>query len=147
MKETIYNNLLKNRLLKDVDEIAIFEESLNELKDNFNEDDIVKLFEVLDDKTENTEVMFGVIHLIETLSSEQAFFNTIEGIVKLKKYSPEWAKIIVYRCLNDLFSIEMLKKIIPNLNSEMRTEMCDLLMEIKAEDEEKFGEPINQILI
>ena len=45
----------------------------------------MELCQILDDNTMEFEVMFGVIHLLETLSSEEAFINTIEGVVELKK--------------------------------------------------------------
>ena len=41
MKKTLYNNLWNNRLLKNSNEIAIFEENLIELTENFGEDDII----------------------------------------------------------------------------------------------------------
>ena len=94
MKKTLYNNLWNNRLLKNSNEIAIFEENLIELTENFGEDDIIELCQILDDKTDDSEVMFGIIHLLETLSTKQAFINTVIGVVKMKSRSPEWAKII-----------------------------------------------------
>ncbi len=122
-----------------------FEECLNQLADDFKVNDIVELCQILDDNTMEYEVMFGVIHLLETLSSEEAFVGTIMGVVKIKKHSPIWAKTIVYRCLNDAFSIEMINKILPTLHKEIKDGFYDLLSEIKVEDEQRFGDAIKKI--
>lgn len=105
MKQTLYSQLYENRLLKNNNQIVVYEECLNKLADDFKDEDIVELCRVLDDKTMEFDVMFGVIHLLETLSSEEAYMNTITGVVELKKHSPIWAKTIIYRYLNDEFSI------------------------------------------
>jgi len=130
MKKTLYNNLWNNRLLKNSNEIAIFEENLIELTENFGEDDIIELCQILDDKTDDSEVMFGIIHLLETLSTKQAFINTVIGVVKMKSRSPEWAKIIIRRCLNDEYSAKMLKEIYAILDDEIRIEFSKLLKEL-----------------
>ena len=97
MNHALYTKLYENRLLKNDVQIATFEECLNQLTDDFKEDDIVELCQILDDNTMEYEVMFGVIHLLETFSSEEAFASTIVGIVKIKNHSPIWAKTITYR--------------------------------------------------
>ena len=145
MNKIIYTNLYEKRLLKNADEINIFEENLDELASNFKEEDILELCQILDDSTTDFEVMFGVIHLLESLSSEAAFLKTIEGVVKLKKHSPEWAKTVMYRCLNDSFSIDMINTIFPSLNEEIKDGFYKLLSEIKIEDEENFGDAIKKI--
>ena len=145
MNQALYTKLYENRLLKNDVQIATFEECLNQLTDDFKEDDIVELCQILDDNTMEYEVMFGVIHLLETFSSEEAFASTIVGIVKIKNHSPIWAKTITYRCLNDAFSIEMINKILPTLHKEIKGGFYDLLSEIKAEDGQKFGDSINEI--
>lgn len=145
MNQVLYTKLYENRLLKNAVQVSTFEEYLNQLADDFKEDDIVELCQILDDNTMEYEVMFGVIHLLETLSSEEAFVSTIVGIVKIKRHSPIWAKTITYRCLNDAFSIEMINKILPVLCKEIKDGFYDLLSEIKAEDEQRFGDAIKKI--
>lgn len=145
MKQTLYSQLYGNRLLENNNQIVVFEECLNKLADDFKDEDIVELCRVLDDNTMEFEVMFGVIHLLETLSSEEAFMNTITGVVELKKHSPIWAKTIIYRCLNDEFSIKMINNILPYLNKEVKNGFYSLLSEINAEDGQQFGDAINKI--
>lgn len=146
MEKTLYNNLWANRLLKNSNEIAIFEDNLTKLAETFNENDIIELCQILDDKTDDSEVMFGIIHLLETLSTEQALINTVIGVVKMKSMSPEWANIIIYRCLNDEYCVGMIREIYVTLDEEIRTEFSKLLKEIKKEDEEIFGKAVSEIL-
>lgn len=146
MEKTIYNNLWANRLLKNSNEIAIFEDNLTKLAETFNENDIIELCQILDNKTDDSEVMFGIIHLLETLSTEQALINTVIGVVKMKSMSPEWANIIIYRCLNDEYCVGMIREIYVTLDDEIRTEFSKLLKEIKKEDEEIFGKAVSEIL-
>ncbi|MDE6568627.1 MAG: hypothetical protein K2K70_12975 [Lachnospiraceae bacterium] len=146
MEKTLYNNLWANRLLKNPNEIAIFEDNLAKLAESFNENDIIELCQILDDKTDNSEVMFGIIHLLETLSTEQAFINTVIGVVKLKSMSPEWANIIIYRCLNDEYCVRMIREIYVTLDNEIRTEFSELLKEIKRQDYEIFGKAVSEII-
>lgn len=145
MNQAIYTELYENRLLENNVQIAIFEECLNRLADDFKDEDIVELCRVLDDNTMEFEVMFGVIHLLETFSSEEAFMNTIKGVVELKRHSPIWAKTIIYRCLNDEISIKMINIILPTLHKEIKDGFYALLSEIKTEDEQQFGDAIKKI--
>ena len=89
MKKEIYTALYGNRLMRNDGEIETFERNLELLAETFTEEDIIELCSVLDDGTQNEEVMFGAVHLLETLSSETAFENIIRGIAKMSCASPE----------------------------------------------------------
>ncbi len=146
MEISLYKKLYENRLLENNEQILLFEEALNELACNFGDDDIVELCQVFDDNTMNDEVMFGAIHLLETLSSESAFINTIIGIAKMNIAGHRWAKIIIYRCLNDDYSIEMINRILPNIENESRAVFFNLLDEILKEDAQRFGAAIKKVV-
>ena len=146
MKKEIYTNLYNNRLLKNNNEIETFEENLEILSETFTEEDIIELCSIFDDRTENVEVMFGAIHLLETLSSEKAFENTIKGVVEISYKSPEWANIIIYRCLNDELSVQMINRIKNRLDKKIINRFKEILIEIKKEDEERFGRVIDMIV-
>lgn len=146
MDNEIYNNLLKNRMLRDNNEIEIYEHNLKMLSETFSEGDIMELCSTFEDKTHIFEVMFNAIHLLETLSSEKAFENTIIGVVSLRDTSPEWSSIIVYRCLNDDFSVQMIKKVYSRLEKKVSSQFKKILQEIKKEDSERFGKTVDEIL-
>lgn len=146
MDKKLYSKLYNNRLLKDNQECETFIQSLDLLAETFCEDDIMELCTIFDDKTEDSEVMYGAIHLLETLSSETAFINTIKGLMILNQTSPEWASIIIYRCLNDDFAVQMIKKVYKNLSADVSAQFAEKLKEIKEEDCEKFGKAVDEII-
>ena len=146
MKDEIFKNLYDNRMLSNNSEIEKYEYNLNELSTNFSEEDIIRLCLTFEDKTQNSEVMFGAIHLLESLSSELAYKNTIIGVVNMYISAPEWANIIIYRLLNDEFSVQMIKCIYNRIGKNISIKFKQILETIKKEDYDKFGKSIDVIL-
>ena len=62
------NALLTNKFL-------LVEDNLEKLAETFTETDIIELCSVFDDKTNDSEVMFGAIHLLETLSTKKRCYD------------------------------------------------------------------------
>lgn len=146
MKDEIFKDLYDNRMLSNNSEIEKYEHNLNELSTNFSEEDIIRLCLTFEDKTQNSEVMFGAIHLLESLSSELAYKNTIIGVVNMYITAPEWANIIIYRLLNDEFSVQMIKCIYNRIGKNNSVRFKQILKTIKKEDYDKFGKSIDVIL-
>ena len=146
MNDVIYKNLLTNRMLRNNYEITIYEYNLELLSENFSENDIIELCSTFEDNTYNSEVMFNAIHLLETLSSESAFENTIIGVVNMFNTSPVWAKIIVYRCLNDESSIQTIKIVYKRLEKKVSEQFKTILEIIKKDDFDRFGKSVDEIL-
>lgn len=146
MKDEIFKYLYDNRMLSNNSEIEKYEHNLNELSTNFSEEDIIRLCLTFEDKTQNSEVMFGAIHLLESLSSELAYKNTIIGVVNMYISAPEWANIIIYRLLNDEFSVQMIKCIYNRIGKNISVKFKQILETIKKEDYDKFGKSIDVIL-
>ena len=146
MKDEIFKDLYDNRMLSNNSEIEKYEHNLNELSTNFSEEDIIRLCLTFEDKTQNSEVMFGAIHLLESLSSELAYKNTIIGVVNMYITAPEWANIIIYRLLNDEFSVQMIKCIYNRIGKNNSVRFKQILETIKNEDYDKFGKSIDVIL-
>jgi len=142
----IIEKLYKNRLLNTKEEFEEFEQSLKELSEVIQEEDILDLCKVFDDNTEDDEVMFGLIHLIEMFSSERAFELIVMGVANMTRSAPNWAKIIIYRCLNDDFSRNMLKKAISLVKTQERQTIISMLNIIKMDDSHKFETAVNEVL-
>lgn len=147
MKKEVFEKLRNSRFLNNATEIGIFEDNLEKLAETFTETDIIELCSVFDDKTNDSEAMFGAIHLLETLSSELAFENTIKGVVLMRKEAKEWSNIIIYRCLNDDYSVSMIKSVYKNLDKDIIDSFEKQLLDIKFHDKEKFGHAIDEILM
>ena len=146
-KDVIFEELYNNRMLSSNNEIENYEHNLELLSDKFSEEDIIKLCSTFEDKTCNSEVMFSAIHLLESLSSEQAYENTIIGIVNMYISSPEWANTIIYRLLNDEFSVQMIKGLYNRLPQNTNDKFKLILESIKHDDYEKYGKSIDVILV
>lgn len=146
MTKEIYDGLYSSRLLRNEGEISTFENNLEKLAESFCEDDICDACTIFDDRTDNVEVMFGMIHLLESLSSKRAYLETIKGISKMKENASEWARVLVYRCLNDENSVEMLRDLYSALSLDIKNDFTALLMKINSEDGAEFGTSIKRIL-
>ncbi|NBI73545.1 hypothetical protein D3Z50_21495 [Clostridiaceae bacterium] len=146
MCERLLEQLYNNRLLRTKEEFENFEKGLNELSEVIEENDIPKLCMIFDDETKDDEVMFGLLHLIESFSSEKAFRLTVMGVSQMLENTKNWAKIIIYRCLNDNYSRTMLKKAIESVDVQTQKVIKLLLDCIKKEDYNKFGMFIDEVL-
>ena len=124
----------------------MFENGLNVLSQEIKEDDIFEICKIFDDNTKDDEVMFRLIHLMELFSSEKAFELTVLGLSNMLTTALNWAKIIIYRCLNDDFSKSMLKETIKNVEPKAQQKVVSLLNLISSEDFERFGTAINYVL-
>lgn len=145
MKKLI-EELYNNRLLRTYEELEKFEENLNAISKVVKEEDIPDLCKVFDDNTKDDEVMFGLIHLIEIFLSEKAFEFIVIGIANMMTSAIGWAKIIIYRCLNNDFSRGMLKKAVSFAEFSIQQKVISLLNIIKTEDFDKFGMSIDEVL-
>lgn len=148
MKEKLLHLLYDNRLIRNDEEFEIFDSTLDLLcNETIEANDIISLIHVLDDNTEDMEVMYRLIHLIEEyISSEESYIMLLNGISDIVNNSPEWSRVIMYRILNDDDSVVKLKKIIKNLNDNVYNNIYKLLINIYNEDTSLFGDKIKEIL-
>ena len=144
--QILIEELYKNRLMRTNGEIEKFEKALNEISKVVKEEDIPGLCKVFNDNTRNDEVMFGLIHLIEIFSSEKAFGFIVLGVANMLEQASGWAKIIIYRCLNDDFARNMLKNAVNTAELQVQQKIVSLLNVIKEEDFDNFGMAVTEIL-
>lgn len=142
----LIDKLYENRLLDTDEKIEIFEEVLDKLAEDFQEEYIADVCRVFDNNTREQEMMFGLIHLIEAFSSERAFELTVLGVANMTETAVEWAKIIMYRCLNHTPSRKMLKKAISVSEEKTQQAITALLNTIKTEDSDRFGVAVDEVL-
>lgn len=147
MKEKLLHLLYDNRLIRNDEEFEIFDSALDLLCDETIEaNDIISLIHVLDDNTEDMEVMYRLIHLIEEyISSEKSYVMLLNGISDIVNNSSEWSRVIMYRLLNDNDSVLKLKKILKSLDDNVYNNIYKLLINIYNEDTSLFGDKIKEI--
>ncbi len=93
--------LRKNRLMTTSEEARVFEETLEEVAENPNEKYLKDLYFILDDNCEQPEVMFGLVHFLESFDMQKQIAAFIGVIPQLMITAPEWTQIIHYRIIND----------------------------------------------
>ena len=130
------------------EEFEIFDSALDLLCDETIEtNDIIPLINILDDNTEDMEVMYRLIHLIkEYISSEGSYRMLLNGINDIVDSSPEWSRVLMYRILNDDNFVVKLKKILKSLNIDVYNNIYKLLINIYNEGTNLFGDKIKEVL-
>lgn len=77
--------LESNRLLRSPDEVAAFEQTLEKLAQKPNPIDLPSLHLILDDACEQPDVMFSLVHFLESFEVQeqvQAFIQVLPDLVK-----------------------------------------------------------------
>ncbi|TDX53269.1 Imm30 family immunity protein [Orenia marismortui] len=142
--------LKDNRLLSDKEEIINFEEAMDNI---LNVEELTLISDLIlgfDDNTQDDEVMFGLIHAIESFDEifppKETLRVFAESIEKMFPHAKEWAKIFHKRILNHKPSYDTYIKIISEIDIKKKKLVIGLLKEIIKEDPEVFDESINQFL-
>ncbi|MDA1533798.1 MULTISPECIES: Imm30 family immunity protein [Bacillus cereus group] len=146
LKRLYDNRLLEN---ENENEIRDFNESLMEVIEYNDVSVITDLCLVLDDETEQFEVMFGLIHGIESLYKN----NIEEGLVCIAKAVPkminsakEWVEILHYRILNHPQVRLAYGKVLSEFDPSITISIKELLIDIKNEDPDMFSESVNEVI-
>ena len=142
--------LIENRLLRNSEEIELFENAIENILNEENYEDIKYLCEGFDDCTEDDEVMFGLVHAIESYDSAfdssvtmKVFVNSIPDVIP---YAKEWMKTMLKRILNDEHIRRVLNHTISDSDDKVKTTFIQLLNEISNENPERFKLVVNEVL-
>lgn len=142
--------LKENRLLRNNEEIGRFENALESIINNENYKDIKYLCAAFDDSTENDEIMFGLIHAIESYDSMFDVADTMTEFVKsipeVIVYGREWIKILIKRILNDKNSIQVYIDVFNDCDNNIKSTLITLMNEIKCENPDRFESSVDMIL-
>ncbi|WP_397538202.1 Imm30 family immunity protein [Rummeliibacillus pycnus] len=145
-----HTELKNNRLLRDENEVEKFEKSIENILVMKDVKHIEILCQGFDDLTENDEVLFGLIHAIESydniVSSEVSLEVLANSIPKMLPHAQEWLKILHKRILNHEPSRNVYKKIIPTLDNDTQEFIVSQLTSIKEKNPSRFEESVNSIL-
>jgi hypothetical protein len=90
-----------NRLLRSADEVARFEQTLEQLAQNPNPADLPRLHLILDDACEQPEVMFSLVHFLESFDVQAQVQAFVQVMPDLAQRSAEWTAILHSRIMND----------------------------------------------
>lgn len=139
--------LKENRMLRNDNEIENFEIAIEEILENGKVEDLYCGF---DDKTEDDEVMFGLIHAIESyygaIEYEQYFSIFIRETFKIFKIAKEWVKVMNIRIINDDESLNRYISVANKCNNEEKLFLREVMKEVMKEDKELFEDAVNKFI-
>ena len=99
------NNLIftlkANKLVRSKEEVLTFDNALTELAKNMADVDLEELHLVLDDNCEHEEVIWALVHFLESFDAREQLQALLNVVQKLVVSAPGWTEIIHYRILND----------------------------------------------
>jgi hypothetical protein len=90
-----------NRLLRSPDEVAQFEQMLEALAQNPDPKELPGLHLILDDGCEQPEVMFSLVHFLESFEVQQQVQAFIQVMPDLAERAAAWTAILHARIVND----------------------------------------------
>lgn len=139
------DRLFQARKLASSQEYEAFEASLIALQENIQISDISKLCKVFYDDTEDEEVMFGLVHFIEQFSRDE-YLKCIAMCAPDMTDAHEWAMILNKRILNHPEYFSKYTEIIAAMEEPDQTKIINLLMDVKEDHPDRFGEKVDHIL-
>ncbi|OCQ91691.1 hypothetical protein BCD67_09305 [Oscillatoriales cyanobacterium USR001] len=93
--------LSANKLMRSPEQVAAFENALAELAQHPNSQYLRELHLILDDNCQHQEVMFSLLHFLESFDVKAQIQAFIDVMPQLIISAPEWTEIIHQRILND----------------------------------------------
>lgn len=139
------DRLFEARKLSSPEEYEQFESSLIALQENIQICDISKICKVFYDDTQDEEVMFGLIHFIEQFPKEE-YLQCIAMCSPDMTDAHDWAMILNKRILNNQEYFDKYVEIICDIKTPDKTKIMNLLMDVKEDCPDRFGEKVDWIL-
>jgi hypothetical protein len=99
---TLIDILEANRLMRSPQEVALFEQTLEQLAQNPDSADLSRLHLVLDDACcAQPEVMFSLVHFLEFFEVQAQVQAFVQVMPDLAGRATEWSEILRDRIMND----------------------------------------------
>jgi hypothetical protein len=121
-----------NRLMRSPNEVAIFEQTLAKLSQNPDLADLPRLHLILDDACEHPEVMFSLVHFLESFDMQAQVQAFIEVMPDLVKRAAEWTQILRSRIMNDAIARSFFEERLRSMDAQKHDEISHLLASVKA---------------
>jgi Immunity protein 30 len=116
------------RLLRLPDEVALFEQTLEKLAQNPDPADLPSLHLILDDDCEQPEVMFSLVHFLESFDVQDQVQAFIQVMSDLVKRAAEWTAILHSRIMNDAIAKAEFEERVRSVNDQERNVIQHLIL-------------------
>jgi len=104
--------LQANQLMRSPSEIAAFENALIELAQNPESRWLPELHLVLDDRCQQQEVMWDLIHFLESFDMKAQLLAFVKVLPEMMARAPEWTRILHCRIWNDEYARVLYEEIL-----------------------------------
>jgi hypothetical protein len=142
--------LVNSRKLRTEIEIRQFENAITNFLRMNQVDHIKNLCLGFDDSTEHDEVVFGLIHAIEsydkTFGSVDPLKKFSESIPSMLPHAKEWLKTLHKRILNHEPSRRVYAEVISNSDIFTKSTVIQLVNEIKDKNPSKFETSVSEFM-
>ncbi|WP_342420311.1 Imm30 family immunity protein [Paenibacillus sp. FSL E2-0178] len=138
--------LYENRLLRTELECEQFDLALEGLAGDTEDAVIHQIFKVFDDDTEQEEVMFSLVHFVESVQMEMYLTQLLESLPDMMEHARNWAIVLNTRILNDDNYRKDYAEIAALMPVKVKRCLAFLLEEIKEDDPRLFERKANYIL-
>jgi len=101
----------------------VFEQTLEKLAQNPDPADLPSLHLILDNDCEQPEVMFSLVHFLESFDVQAQVQASIQAMPDLVKRSPEWAAILHSRIMNDDVARSTFEERVRSINEQERLDI------------------------
>lgn len=126
-----HNSLIEvleaNRLLRSPNEVVRFEQTLETLAQNPDPADLPNLHLILDDACEHPEVMFSLVHFLESFDMQEQIQAFIQVLPDLIKRAAEWTAILHSRIMNDGIGRSVFEARVRSMDGQKQSEIYQML--------------------
>jgi hypothetical protein len=127
-----------NRLLRSPDEVTLFEHALEKLAQNPDPASLPSLHLILDDSCEQPEVMFSLVHLLESFDVQAQVQAFIQVMPDLVKQAAEWTAILHSRMMNDAIAKAEFEEGVRSMNDQKQNEIYQLISSISKKSSSEY---------
>ncbi|MBW4085398.1 hypothetical protein HYD27_29165 [Paenibacillus sp. S150] len=138
--------LYHNRLLRTELECEAFDLALEGLAGDTEDVVIHQIFKVFDDDTEQEEVMFGLVHFVESYQMEMYLTQLLESLPDMLDNARNWAIVLNQRILDDDISRKEYGDIAAGMAPRIKKSLAFLLEEIREDNPRLYERKVNTVL-
>ncbi len=148
--ELALQQLRDNRLMKDYDQLTLFEEASYYLGDDENVTNIPALCQGFDDNTEHLEVTSGLIPIIEGYDRfsgpEEPLKYFIQGVPTMLPHAAEWLRTMLVRILNSTESRPLFAQLLTASPTATQEIIGGALRKIATESPDRFAVKVAEVI-
>lgn len=135
-----------NRLLRSPEEVAAFEEALAALALERHPEWLGDLHLAFDDHCVHHEVMFGLVHFLESFDLDAQLRAMLSVLPVLAEQAPDWVRILYYRILNDGQARAHLQRLILEDSGKGAAVSREILRQVVEEQHEPVSDLAQAVL-